>query len=583
VAALPVVSPRPMAAVAAGPSAGPGYWLVGGDGSVYPFGSAGDLGSLRGTPLSRPVTGMAPTPSGAGYWLVGSDGGIFSFGDAGFHGSTGALKLNQPIVGMASTPSGKGYWFVAADGGIFAFGDAAFYGSTGATKLNKPIVGMAPTRTGKGYWFVASDGGIFAFGDAAFHGSTGAAPLSKPIVGMAASPTGKGYWFVASDGGIFNFGDAAFLGSAGGKSLPAGMVVMAGINPLGSTTTTAPPGTTVTTGSPGTTVTTGPAPTGQPFQIGLIGDSGYNAAQYPIFDGVVEHMNNFPLSFVVHDGDFKDPAPACSDDRFTKVKESFNKSKAPFVYTPGDNEWMDCNAMGNTGNRMDPVERLGKLREMFFAQDESLGVNRMPLTTQRQQGFQENARWTKEGVVFATINAPGPSDNQQYCPDWRDLPSTGCPPEKLGIESTPRRQANFSWLRETFEEAHSANAPGVMIIWQADPWAPKFGQTWKYLVDELRAQTIASGKPVVLVHGDTHDVGPDGSFRLDKGGRPSGPGEPIVQDALNDVPNFTRVQTYAGGSFSAGIPVHPDKWIRVTVDPKSPQVFNFTTETAPAP
>ncbi|MEW6477515.1 MAG: hypothetical protein AB1679_35135 [Actinomycetota bacterium] len=627
-AALPVVSPRPLGAEALTPAAvaKPGYWLVGGDGSVYSYGSAGDLGSLRGTKLARPIAGMAPTPSGAGYWLVGTDGGIFSFGDAGFHGSTGALKLNQPIVGMAATPSGKGYWFVAADGGIFSFGDAQFYGSTGNVKLNKPIVGMAPTPTGKGYWFVASDGGIFSFGDAQFYGSTGnvklnkpivgmaATPtgkgywfvasdggifsfgdaqfygstgnvkLNKPIVGMAATPTGKGYWFVASDGGIFTFGDATFLGSAGGSPLPAGIVVMAGAHPSGATTSPTEVPTSSTTGTTQTTQTTrptGPPPTGEAFQIGLVGDSGYNAAQYPIFDRVVEHMNGFPLSFVVHDGDFKDPAPACTDERFRNVKESFNRSKAPFVYTPGDNEWMDCNAMAKVENRMDPVERLGKLREVFFAADESLGVNRMPLTTQRQQGYPENARWTKEGVVFATINAPGPSDNQAYCgPQWVD-PQATCQPDQIGVESNPRRQANVAWLRETFEEAAATNAPAVMIIWQADPWAPTFGKTWKYLVDELKAQAMAFGKPVVLVHGDTHDVGPDGSFRLDKGGRGSGPGGPIVQDALNDVPNFTRLQTYAGGAYSAGVPVNPDKWIRVTVDPKSPQVFTFATETAP--
>jgi len=125
-AALPLVTPRLPGATAATSSAG--YWLVGGDGSVYGYGSAGDLGSLKGSRLAKPVTGMAPTSSGNGYWMVASDGGIFSFGDAKFFGSTGALKLNMPIVGMAATPSGKGYWFVAADGGIFSFGDAAFYG-----------------------------------------------------------------------------------------------------------------------------------------------------------------------------------------------------------------------------------------------------------------------------------------------------------------------------------------------------------------------------------------------------------------------------------------------------------------------
>jgi ribosomal protein L24E len=565
-ATVPLVSPRLPGATAATPSPA-GYWLVGGDGAVYPYGSAGDLGSLKGNRLSKPVVGMAPTPSGAGYWMVASDGGIFSFGDARFFGSTGALKLNQPIVGMAATPSGNGYWFVAADGGIFSFGDAAFYGSTGAIKLNKPIVGMAPTPSGKGYWFVASDGGIFSFGDAAFYGSTGAMKLSKPIVGMAASPSGKGYWFVASDGGIFNFGDAAFAGSAGGESLAAGIVVMAAGHPVAATLPTDPVNPTTTSGPTATTTPTtvisGPPPTGQPFDIALVGDSGYAAAQYPIFDRVVQDMNNHSLAFVVHDGDVKDPGPACTDALFAKVKESFNRSTAPFVYTPGDNEWMDC---AKSGNPMDPVDRLNKLREMFFSTDQSRGVNTMPLT--RQQGYPENARWTKEGVVFATINAPGPSDDLDY---------------DNGAEAGPRRVANLNWLREAFEQARATNAPAVMIIWQADPWQPKFRRTWDYLLDdssnpgpELKQLTKEFGKPVVLVHGDTH------VFRIDQGGWSPTPDGTDMVGGWTDVPNFTRVETYAGGSFSVQYPqMHPDMWLRVTVDPKSPQVFTFTSQQAP--
>ena len=578
--ALPVVTPSPLLAEAMTPapvSRTPGYWLVGGDGSIYPFGSASDRGSLRGKPLSRPVVGMAATPSGAGYWMVGSDGGIFSFGDAAFHGSTGALKLNQPIVGMAATPSGKGYWFVAADGGIFSFGDAGFYGSTGALKLNKPIVGMAPTPTGKGYWFVASDGGIFSFGDAAFFGSTGAMQLAKPIAGMAASPSGKGYWFVASDGGIFNFGDAAFLGSAGSTALPAGIVVMsAGLLPAPGTVPTEP--TTATTGGSSTTVTTGPPPIGAAFEMGLVGDSGYAASQYATFERVVQHMNSFPLSFVVHDGDFKDSQTSCSDNKFNDVKASFDKSKAPFIYAAGDNEWMDCNK--NATNPMDPIERLGKLRTMFFSQDQSLGQNPMPLTTQRQQGYPENTRWTKEGVVFVTLNAPGPNDNLDY-----DVANPSTP------EAGPRRVANISWLRQAFEHAEAINAAGVMVIWQVDPWQPKFRRTWDYLMDwaddpavpdsagpELKQLTAAFGKPVVLVHGDTH------AFRIDKGGwaTPLPDGTTEMKDEWADLPNFTRVETWAGGAFSAAQPeAHPDMWIKVAVDPKSPQVFTFTSHQAP--
>ena len=193
-----------------------GYWLVGADGNVYPFGVPA-FGRCSGTPPARPIVGAAGHPTVRATGWSGTDGGIFSFGDARFFGSTGATRLNKPIVGMAATPSGGGYWLVASDGGIFSFGDARFFGSTGAMRLNKPIVGMAATPSGAGYWLVASDGGIFAFGDAGFYGSTGNIILNKPITGMSASRSGRGYRFVASDGGLFSFGDAPYAGSAAGR------------------------------------------------------------------------------------------------------------------------------------------------------------------------------------------------------------------------------------------------------------------------------------------------------------------------------------------------------------------------------
>ena len=190
-----------------------GAWSASGGGAPRTVsGPLACYGSMAGRALSRPIVGIAATPSDQGYWLVASDGGIFTFGNAGFFGSTGAIRLNQPIVGMAPTPDGQGYWLVASDGGIFSLGDAIFYGSTGAMRLNKPIVGMAPTPDGKGYWLVASDGGIFTFGDAGFFGSTGAIRLNQPVVGMAATPDGQGYWLAAADAGIFTFGDAPYLG-----------------------------------------------------------------------------------------------------------------------------------------------------------------------------------------------------------------------------------------------------------------------------------------------------------------------------------------------------------------------------------
>ena len=176
---------------------------------------------------TKPMVGMAPTPTGLGYWLVGSDGGVFALVTPLSYGSMGGQTLDQPIVGMAATASGDGYWLVASDGGIFAFGDAGFFGSTGGQLLDQPVGGhgadrqwerLLARRLGRRHlrlrrcrllWFDRAancltspswgwrlrppatatgsspvDGGIFTFGDAGFYGSEGGQLLFEPVVGM---------------------------------------------------------------------------------------------------------------------------------------------------------------------------------------------------------------------------------------------------------------------------------------------------------------------------------------------------------------------------------------------------------------
>jgi hypothetical protein len=184
-----------------------------------------------------------------GYWLVGSDGGIFSFGSAGFYGSTGNLVLQRPVVGITATADRKGYWLVASDGGVFAFGDAGFYGSipglgiapagSGAPKaLNAPIVGIVPSADDRGYFMVASDGGVFAFGDAAFEGSCpGIGDCSGAAVSVVPDASGHGYWLVTDTGFLYTFGDAPNDGRPvdynGGQALPPGSVTSAVRTPDG--------------------------------------------------------------------------------------------------------------------------------------------------------------------------------------------------------------------------------------------------------------------------------------------------------------------------------------------------------------
>ena len=87
-----------------------------------------------------------------------------------------------------------------------------------------------------------------------------------------------------------------------------------------------------------------------------------------------------------------------------------------------------------------------------------------------------------------------------------------------------------------------------MIIWQDDPFD---GSADSSLVSTLKSRTVAFGKPVVLVHGDTH------TFRIDH--------------PWSTVSNFTRVETYGTSG--------TNHWIKATVDPSKPGVFSFTTMT----
>jgi sugar lactone lactonase YvrE len=203
-----------------------GYWIVNDDGLVYAFGDAPALGNVdtSGFGKNEKVTSLNSTPSGKGYWIFTSKGRVLTFGDAKGFGDLLNLNLNGAVKSSVATPSGQGYYMVASDGGVFAFGDAKFRGSMGAVRLNQPVESLVPTRDGSGYWLVASDGGIFAFGSAPFRGSMGATKLNKPVVGMVRY--GAGYLMVAADGGIFNFSDKPFNGSLGGDP-PAKPIVFA--------------------------------------------------------------------------------------------------------------------------------------------------------------------------------------------------------------------------------------------------------------------------------------------------------------------------------------------------------------------
>jgi hypothetical protein len=280
---------------------------------------------------------------------------------------------------------------------------------------------------------------------------------------------------------------------------------------------------------------------GKPFDFALVGDVPYTPEQTTnLFPNMMRELNAANIEFVVHDGDIKAGATPCTDQVFAERLRDFQSSEHPFIYLFGDNEWTDC---AHATNGFDPVERLGRLREIFTAGDQSLGRRKLPLARQsdnpRFTKFRENVRWEMGGVTFVGLNVPGNINNY------------GRP------EFAERNAANLAWLKESFAFAKLENRAAIMIIMQANPF-PERGSTnrihagFRPMLELLEQETLAFQKPVVLVHGDSH------YFRIDK---------PLYgTKSHRRIENFTRVETFG----------NPDvHWLRVTADARDPEVFTF--------
>jgi len=225
-----------------------------------------------------------------------------------------------------------------------------------------------------------------------------------------------------------------------------------------------------------------PAPAAQ-FAFAAFGDVPYTPVEELQLVSMIGEMNHERLAFVVHVGDFKSSQMECSDELFHQRREWFGLSHHPFVYIPGDNEWVDC-PRAYWAPR-DPVERLGKLRELFFARDAALGQRPLAVERQAKRGYPEHLRWTLNDVIFSTINVPGPNNNAP-----------------MPKEAQPRTAAALDWMRDTFRIARDRKLPAVVLGVQANLWSGN--RSYEPFVLALAEEAQRYRGEVLVVHGDTH-------------------------------------------------------------------------------
>lgn len=303
----------------------------------------------------------------------------------------------------------------------------------------------------------------------------------------------------------------------------------------------------------------------QSFSFGLWGDMPYQkAGDDPKIPALLKSINKSDIAFSIYDGDIKDGSSKCTDDIYAAALTMFGELNKPVIYVPGDNEWTDCHRVNNGG--YDGLERLGYLRKTMFPTTRSLGKRTLPLVHQAPLGekFVENTRFTHRGIVFATLNVPGSNNNKilddKDCTQKSARTAAQC--EASNAEYLERDAANVRWLQEAFAQAKVGKARGLVLVIQADPGfdlpetegndesqAPGVSG-YRNFISSVIAETEQFAGQVLLVHGDTH------FFKVDK---------PLYSPSKL-LANLTRLQTF-------GSPlIH---WVRVTVEPKNPNVFTI--------
>ncbi len=251
------------------------------------------------------------------------------------------------------------------------------------------------------------------------------------------------------------------------------------------------------------------APNKDSFSFGVIGDMPYGGAEVDKFPERIQDLNaDSRLDFVAHVGDIKNGTSRCSDGYFTKIREQFDTFEHPLVFTPGDNEWVDCHRVDN--GKYNPLERLDTLREVFFDEPGNTLGAAMPVTSQAERGLPENVRFTQNRVAFSVLNIQGSNNGLQ---PWTGLGLNGVTGDQRE-DVNDRIEAAVDQIRDTFADAAGGKLRAVVLMTQADMFAPpppKGPQPspnsvsgFKEIVKTIIEETNGFDGPVYLINGDSH-------------------------------------------------------------------------------
>lgn len=327
---------------------------------------------------------------------------------------------------------------------------------------------------------------------------------------------------------------------------------------------------------------------GNALTIAVFGDSPYgtsdaDTAQFAATPAFIQTMNADPsVALAVHVGDIHSGQQLCSNAYDQSILAMWRAFRVPLVYTPGDNEWTDCQKKNEWGSppkpgaEPNPMTNLDWIRQIFFASPgHTIAVDKAVFSQKTNYDpnypndakFVENVMWEQSGIVFVTLNIPGGSNNDED--NWANYPVRT---QAQTDEILQRTGADLRWLDQAFGLATDAKARAILIAVQADMWDldgkdPSHIGAYRQYIDSIAFHATNFGRPVLLINGDSH------GFRSDN---PLVNGAPCVteseaslvacsDDAYDHQPydynvkNFHRIVVHGSTA--------PMEWLKMTIKP----------------
>ena len=187
------------------------------------------------------------------------------------------------------------------------------------------------------------------------------------------------------------------------------------------------------------------------FQFGVIGHAFKADADEALLKRAISEVSQEKPAFIVATG-IKSASEPCSDKLYAQRKEVLDESPRPIIVSPAGSDWTACR---NSAGRSNAIERLNRIREVFYPNNQSLGIQPLTLTrlsaTAKFRSYAENAYWEHGPVLFATLNLP--AKNNHF------LLEAG-----RNSEFEDRLVANRAWLQRLFAMAQRRGVEGIVLF-----------------------------------------------------------------------------------------------------------------------